>query len=39
MKQRILTETTPITKIYDEEIVKAKLSKAAAVILPTVIEY
>ncbi|CAF4990064.1 unnamed protein product, partial [Rotaria socialis] len=36
---RILTETTPITKIYDEEIVKAKLSKAAAVILPTVIEY
>ncbi|CAF3596017.1 unnamed protein product [Rotaria socialis] len=39
MKERILTETTPITKIYDEEIVKAKLSKAAAVILPTVIEY
>ncbi|CAF4668553.1 unnamed protein product, partial [Rotaria socialis] len=39
MKERILTETTPITKIYDEEIVKAKLSKAAAAILPTVIEY
>ncbi|CAF4570128.1 unnamed protein product, partial [Rotaria sp. Silwood2] len=39
MKERILTETISITKIYDEEIVKAKLSKAAAAILPTVIEY
>ena len=39
MKERILAETTPITKIYDEEIVKAKLSKASAAILPTVIEY
>ncbi|CAF3522798.1 unnamed protein product [Rotaria socialis] len=39
MKKRILTETIPITKIYDEEIVKAKLSKSAAAILPTVIEY
>ena len=39
MKERILTETISITKMYDEEIVKAKLSKAAAAILPTVIEY
>ncbi|CAF3892271.1 unnamed protein product [Rotaria magnacalcarata] len=38
MKKRILTEITPITKIYDEKIVKTKLSKVAA-ILPAVIEY
>ncbi|CAM2727064.1 unnamed protein product [Rotaria socialis] len=38
MKKRILAETTPITKIYDEKIVKTKLSKVAA-ILPAVIEY
>ncbi|CAF1058659.1 unnamed protein product [Rotaria sordida] len=34
MKERILAETTPITKIYDEEIVKANLSKGATAILP-----
>ncbi|CAF5080253.1 unnamed protein product, partial [Rotaria magnacalcarata] len=39
MKERILSETTPITKIYDEEIAKVNLSKGAAAILPTVIEY
>ncbi|CAF1049196.1 unnamed protein product [Rotaria magnacalcarata] len=39
MKERILSETTSITKIYDEEIAKANLSKGAAAILPTVIEY
>lgn len=39
MKERILGETTSITKIYDEEIVKANLSKAAVAIIPTVIEY
>ncbi|CAF1550452.1 unnamed protein product, partial [Rotaria sordida] len=36
MKERILAETIPITKIYDEEIVKANLSKGATAILPTV---
>ncbi|CAF1620355.1 unnamed protein product, partial [Rotaria magnacalcarata] len=39
MKERILSETTSITKIYDEEIAKANLSKGAAAILPTVIKY
>ncbi|CAM4845439.1 unnamed protein product, partial [Rotaria magnacalcarata] len=39
MKERILSEKTSITKIYDEEIAKANLSKGAAAILPTVIEY
>ncbi|CAF5116728.1 unnamed protein product, partial [Rotaria sp. Silwood1] len=39
MKERILAETMSITKIYDEEIVKANLSKAATAIIPTVVEY
>ncbi|CAF4413605.1 unnamed protein product, partial [Rotaria magnacalcarata] len=39
MKERILSETASITKIYDEEIAKANLSKGAAAILPIVIEY
>ena len=39
MKERILAETTSITRIYDEEIAKANLSKGATAILPTVIEY
>ena len=39
MKERILTETTSITKIYDEEIAKVNLSKAATAILPTIVEY
>ena len=39
MKERILAETTSITRIYDEEIVKAKLSKAATAIMPTITEY
>jgi len=39
MKERILSETTSITRIYDEEIVKASLSKAAPAIMPTIVEY
>ncbi len=39
MKNRILTETTSLTKIYDEEIAKSKLSTAGAAHFPTVIEY
>ena len=39
MKERILLETTSITKIYDEETAKANLSKCATAILATVIEY
>lgn len=39
MKERILAETTSITKIYDEEITKAKLSRGATAIIPTIIEY
>ena len=39
MKERILAETTPITKIYDEEIAKVTLSKAATAMIPTIIEY
>ncbi|CAF4422128.1 unnamed protein product [Rotaria magnacalcarata] len=39
MKERIISETTSITKIYDEEVTKANLSKGAAVVLPTVVEY
>jgi hypothetical protein len=39
MKERILAETTSITRIYDEEIVKANLSKAVAVAMPTIVEY
>jgi hypothetical protein len=39
MKERILAETTSITKIYDEEIVKANLCKGATAIMPTIVEY
>ncbi len=39
MKERILDETTSITKIYDEEIARANLSKAAASIMPTILQY
>ena len=39
MKERLLAETTSITKIYDEEVVKANLSKSATAIMPTVVEY
>jgi hypothetical protein len=39
MKERILSETTSITKIYDEEVKKALLSDAAVAGLPTVFEY
>ena len=39
MKNRILSETTSITKIYDEEISKARLSDDVAAQLPTVVEY
>jgi len=39
MKERILTETTSITKIYDEEVAKACLSEEGAATLPTIIEY
>ncbi|CAF4108796.1 unnamed protein product [Rotaria sp. Silwood2] len=39
MKERILAETTSITKIYDEEIVKANVSKGAIAIIPTIVEY
>ena len=39
MKERILAETTSITKIYDEEVVKANISKGAAALMPTVVEY
>lgn len=39
MKTRILAETTSITKIYDEEISKSKLTIAGAAQFPTVIEY
>jgi len=39
MKERILTETTSITKIYDEEVAKACLSEEGAAALPTIIEY
>ena len=39
MKERILAETTSITKIYDEEVAKAHLSEEGAAALPTVIEY
>ncbi|CAF5138758.1 unnamed protein product, partial [Rotaria sp. Silwood1] len=39
MKQRILSETTSLTKIYDEEVKKASLSPEAAATLPTVIEF
>ena len=39
IKGRILSETTPITKIYDEEIVKVNLWKSARAILPTIVEY
>ncbi|CAF0801757.1 unnamed protein product [Rotaria sordida] len=34
-----MSETTSITKIYDEEIAKAYLSEEVAAALPTVIEY
>ncbi|CAF3979963.1 unnamed protein product, partial [Rotaria sp. Silwood1] len=34
-----MSETTSITKIYDEEIAKAYLSEGGAAALPTVIEY
>ncbi|CAF3191718.1 unnamed protein product [Rotaria socialis] len=39
MKERILAETTSITKIYDEEIVKANISKGATALIPTVVEF
>lgn len=39
MKERILAETISITRIYDEEVVKAKLSRAATAIMPTITEY
>lgn len=39
MKERILAETTSITKIYDEEIAKANISRGAAALIPTVVEY
>ncbi len=39
MKNRILAETMSITKIYDEEIVKAKPTTAGAAQFPMVIEY
>ncbi|CAF3509552.1 unnamed protein product [Rotaria sp. Silwood2] len=39
MKNRILLETTSITKIYDEEISQAYLSEEGAAAFPTVIEY
>ena len=39
MKHRILTETTSLTQIYDQEIANAKLSEASTAQFPTVIEY
>ncbi|CAF1931047.1 unnamed protein product [Rotaria magnacalcarata] len=39
MKERILAETTSITKICDEEIVKANISKGATALIPTVVEF
>ncbi|CAF4868999.1 unnamed protein product [Rotaria sp. Silwood1] len=39
MKERIISETTSITRIYDEEVAKANLSKGAVAVLPTVVEY
>ncbi|CAF2843657.1 unnamed protein product [Rotaria sp. Silwood2] len=39
MKHRILTETTSLTQIYDQEIANTKLSEATAAQFPTVIEY
>ncbi|CAF3819673.1 unnamed protein product [Rotaria sordida] len=39
MKHRILTETTSLTQIYDQDIANAKLSEATAAQFPTVIEY
>lgn len=39
MKDRILAETTSITKIYDEEISKAQLLDEDVAQFPTVVEY
>jgi hypothetical protein len=39
MKNRIINETTSITKIYDEEISKAYLSESTAALFPTVVEF
>ncbi|CAF4823198.1 unnamed protein product, partial [Rotaria magnacalcarata] len=39
MKERILAETTSITKICDEEIVKANISKGATALIPTVVDF
>ena len=39
MKERILAETTSLTKIYNEEVTKVTLSKEAAAVLPTVVEF
>ena len=39
MKNRIINETTSITKIYDEEIAKACLAESTAATFPTVVEY
>ena len=39
MKNRILNETTSITKIYDDEISNASLSDEGTALFPTVAEY
>jgi FLYWCH zinc finger domain len=39
MKEQILSETTSITRISDEEIGKANLSHSATAILSTVVEF
>ncbi|CAF1506917.1 unnamed protein product [Adineta ricciae] len=39
MKNRILNESTSITKIYDEEVTKAALAESIAAQFPTVVEY
>ncbi|CAF0713721.1 unnamed protein product [Adineta steineri] len=39
MKERILNETTSLTKIYDEEVKKACLSAEEIALLPTVVEF
>ena len=39
MKERILNETTSLTKIYDEEIKKASLSDKATAAFLSVIEF
>ena len=39
MKNRILPQTTPITKIYDEELTEAHLSAEVAAQFPTIHEH